>query len=501
MRNFMKRLSVGLVVLLIAGISTGCNQSKDKVVNKVNNTDIYQQKQLKQETITLYLPGDEPQGVRKVLSEIEKQTKSTLNVKLNFKWFSKESYLQQVKSQLDSSSAPDAFILSRSDAKDEIAELTKEDKVMDLTALFPQTAPKLNDRITEEEKQNVTYDGKLVAVPSLLPLTKRACVVVNEEIAKKYNISEIKNINELEYLMQTLKGKESSIAPVAVKSSTIDLFADMYGYIQIGDYLVYKKDDQQMKVMTWEQTPEFGQIVKKLIQWRTSNLDMGNAAPDTNEIAMIQQGLAASAFTDLDGAYQYLHYLAGSGLKVRIFPLYPEQESQRTTDTAAIAINKNSKHAERVLKFLDWIQSSQENYDLFMYGIKDENYALSGDKIDFPADKVKYFGWGGYNTFVNLDFTRTYVWDPENFKEEYKKISETNAKFPSTLGFNFENTTVQDVSSKRREAYDNVELQHGGFVNSQDVDTFLKQQGELGVEKLVNEMQRQLDKWKVDNKK
>ncbi len=54
-----------------------------------------------------------------------------------------------------------------------------------------------------------------------------------------------------------------------------------------------------------------------------------------------------------------------------------------------LVINKKSKNVDLVLKYLDWVYSSKENYELCKYGIKGEHWIDKGKGLyGYPEDKV-----------------------------------------------------------------------------------------------------------------
>ena len=68
------------------------------------------------------------------------------------------------------------------------------------------------------------------------------------------------------------------------------------------------------------------------------------------------------------------------GAEIGVFQLAPEKNDFITFYTYNCnAVPVTSKHPEAALDFLQWLYSSQENHDLFMYGIEGETYNAVGD--------------------------------------------------------------------------------------------------------------------------
>jgi putative aldouronate transport system substrate-binding protein len=58
-----------------------------------------------------------------------------------------------------------------------------------------------------------------------------------------------------------------------------------------------------------------------------------------------------------------------------------------------MAVMSNSKNANEVVDFFNWIKSSQDNYDLFCYGIEGVHYYGSTKKIEGTDYEVKYISY------------------------------------------------------------------------------------------------------------
>lgn len=508
-RGVINRVTALLLAVLTCGTLAGCNIGKGKKATLSNAADKFQEKQLTEETLTFYLPGNAPEGSKKVIQEIEKRLKPTLNVKLNIKWVANDGYADQVKSTISSGQPVDVFVASKSDSNDTIAELAQSDQILDLTSLLKEKAPRLDQLYSADEKANATYNGKVMGLPPHLPRSRRICVVMLEDAVKKFNVTDIKTFEDYDKLLRVMKDNETNAGPTATAKRTIDLFAEFAGYVPVGAELVYKRDDPKMKLIPWEQTPEFRSAVATLQRWDQNKYTSNEYTQmfqysGNSELEVLNQGLVNSILTDWETAQEYIHMKAVSDFKVKIFPLYPDQPTVRPTDTIELVLNKNCKDPERVLKFLEWTQSNQENYDLFMYGIKDENYVLKGDKVEFPANKVKYFGWDGSLAFLNLNYMHPVATDPDDYKEVYKNLAEEGTQYAPSVGFRPETAAVQDIINKRNEYFAQGEMTmafRSYFNTDLDVDNFIRYHKVLGVDKLVAEMQKQLDEWKTQNQK
>jgi hypothetical protein len=109
-----------------------------------------------------------------------------------------------------------------------------------------------------------------------------------------------------------------------------------------------------------------------------------------------------------------------------------------------------------------------------MYGIKDKQYSLTGNKLNPCNNGNDYiFDWSGCNAFRNYMHERPYYFEPENYKEFLEKnIKDNNENYIKTFekyGYNIgkylkmnsedravldeEQNMMNNLSNERSKAY------------------------------------------------
>ena len=109
--------------------------------------------------------------------------------------------------------------------------------------------------------------GKLLLVPSrgLIDVFRFKANINNE---KFWNL-QINNLEEFERLLGQMKGTAADKIPFAINGTDSLDFAEIKGY-NIFDKqlsLVYRKNDPEMKLLAWEQTPEYAEILIMFDRW------------------------------------------------------------------------------------------------------------------------------------------------------------------------------------------------------------------------------------------
>lgn len=493
-----RRLTFWLCILLSILLISGCSLVNKKRIPTTSERNMYQDKQLTPATLTIYLPGYEPDGAKMVLAEIENQLRPTLNVKLDFRWVPEGAYSDKIQYLMDNSKPLDAFILSKDTYNDEIGEMADKGKLLDITPYFERSVPKLYEMYPKEALKNVTYDGKIMAVPSLLPNINRiaASILANQAQYTGIETPDIKNFEDVKQFASQIKN-------IQTDKSTVELFADAARYVHIGYDLVYRLDDAEMKTIPWEQTLEFQDAVKTIDEWqknqyceRNSTLSDGRKLYKKSAFQLYHPSMDFF-LTSWDEAQRWTHQYGRDEFKLNTLPLYMDKISTISLTTKAISIPKSSKNGERLLQFLQWVQSSQKHYDLLIYGIKGENYNLENNVITFPKDKPRYFGWDSCDTFMNINYIREENNDGNSYKDMYKSLIE-KAKYPPTTGFRINIAKIQSLLEKRKNDFDDFEfkLRSSDFGDAAtEIDKFISDQKTSGVDVIVNEIQKQLDEW------
>lgn len=446
-------------------------------------------------TLTFYFPGTENLNAREVLDEVEKQTKDVLNIKLDFKLIAFEQYSDTIKNLLRSGGVFDGFFSSQIGLDGDMGKMAKEGLLLDISDIFSENAPHLLELYSKEELSQAEYNGKLMGIPFHYPISYRICSVVREDFIKKYNIPDIKDYKDYEVYLKIIKENEPGVVPGFCWSETLNTFAESFGYVTLCDHFVYEWKDSGMKLIPWEKTPEFRTAVDTYMRWHKNGY-IDNSVPASK---LMEEKRFSSVIENCMAAFYEQDTEVGTGYKLAVYPLYPDKTTRMVTDTYMICINKNSKNAERIIQLIDWIQSKQENYDLFMNGIKDKNYTLKENgQITTASDRDNYSGWFGSIAFLNFNYFRPNNIDPVTFKNQFSNITGLNARYAPSTGFIPETEAVGELIKQRETMYSTFEEElRNGKIDEINVDKFIKNQDNINGS-LIELLQTQLNKWKAD---
>lgn len=506
-RCFSKYSIQSAGIILLCFLLIGCNYQKSSSALIKDNRDIYANQKLNRQVITFFFQGNEPDGVKKVFTTIEKELENTLNVKLNFRWFPEGVYKENIKRAIESNADLDAFVLTKDDFQDEIQAMGKEGYLQDLGAILKEVAPTLYNTYTSEERENTTYDNRLLAIPQHYPRSNQICALIRNEAIKQVETQDFNNYNDFEKFLDNIS-QGTGFRPTVIDKNSLDIFAQACGYVHLDNYFVYKWDDPEMKLIPWEQTPEFKDCIETIMRWKENGYisnymwEGKNNFYDPTAYEVFNRNDTAAMLTTWDNIQYYIENFQEKGSNFTVYPINIDKISQKSSSTVGIVINKHSKNVERVLKFLEWIQSSQENYDLFMYGIKDVNYELVGNKVSFPANKTKFYGWDGSQAFLNINYLREDVSGIPDYKEKYVKIFDENSRYAPSNGFRMNTGSIEKILELRKKKFDDFQdkIHYDDIDVDKDIDNFINDQKAIGTEDAVIRIQKQLDEWRKKKK-
>ena len=487
MKKILKESLLFLVLLffLFNTFITGCNYSEQK-----REDETFKLEEVKDVTLKFFFFGQENPDSRKILDEIEKK----VNVRLDFEWISFTERQRRLDALFASGDNFDALAsLADGDYNPEFYKLSREGYLLNITELFPNFAPGLYMKYAPEELVQASYNGNIMGIPARMPLSLRMSVMVRKDLMEKFGLNEISTLENYETYLKAINEGEVKI-PSATWLNTIYLFPQMYGYFNINYNLVFKMDDADMKLIPWEQTPEFKEAYYILKDWNNK----GYINNRMNIESSLVDGNLGSLFTPWVVADYYMRSVADKKYEMKTFALYSDKPVRLLSNTTAIVLfNKNAQNPERALNFLEWVQSSQENYDLLMYGIEGEQYSLKGRSLVFPEGKNKYSGWDGNAVFTNIDYIRPFGSYPPDYWTTYRENVLKNSVVSPVDGFIPDISSITDMINKRQDEYDFFEngIKNGLF-NDIVLDDFIKKQKDTGIDLIVTNLQKQLDKWR-----
>ncbi|MBR1658961.1 MAG: DUF3502 domain-containing protein, partial [Oscillospiraceae bacterium] len=159
-----------------------------------------------------------------------------------------------------------------------------------------------------------------------------------------------------------------------------------------------------------------------------------------------------------------------------------------------LVVSNTSKNTARALAVWDLLTTDQEAYDAYMYGVLGETYELN-DKGQFSITDPDLYTTGACWAVRTSELNRNQAGVPEDYdtiRQEWEANIKTGVGTERFAGFVFDPTNVQTEVT----ACINVFQQYWwplelGYTT--DLEEFKTQLGVAGVDKVIAEVQSQLD--------
>lgn len=506
-----KRWYVRMIVIMLATAClifslSGCSGRSEDDLDGYEPPEIGN---LEHTNLKFLFPGSKPANWQNVKTEIEKRMSDTLNASLDFRWIEYSQYFNLMKVLDSSNEIYDAFVVVKPEALyPDFTVFAREGKLKDITDIFPVSAPLLFSKYTSEELEYASVDGKLYAVPSLYPRAQCSYLLVDDALLRKYDLPDITDYDKYELFLKTIKDNEPDLTPGTIANSvgSIQLLARASGYVIADEAkrLVYKWDDPEMKLIPWEKTPEFREVVARVVDWYKKDYLVYD--PDQLRTASFILDGMLSPPSDEPAT---LTFVIGETKEIkesnpmRMFHLYPEMKARRENPMGNFHYNGSfvfpaaSVNTERALQFLEWVQKSSENYYLMKYGIEGEDYILSGDIPSYPQGmdffNSSYMYWDGNWAFENMEYIPESL-DAGTGTESYREFLDKYSDYPPHGAFYPNYGPLQQAADERVRLFDEFEykLAQGQILDASEVDSFINRLDQQGSDELADMIYEQM---------
>lgn len=181
--------------------------------------------------------------------------------------------------------------------------------------------------------------------------------------------------------------------------------------------------------------------------------------------------------------------------------LAPEKVNLRPFGTRNMnAVPVTAKHPEAGVKFINWLYTSQENYDLYCYGIEGVHYNKIGDKQYEPI--LNASGSKDYSASVwgigNLAFSRTTTVESPSCIRDLYTIDEA-AENSISASFVFDATNVAtELANVRTEAQTSiVPLLAGVIAYEEGYEVALSKLKKAGLDTVMTEYKKQFEAYRA----
>lgn len=454
-----------------------------------------------------YLGGTPQEKQDDVFAEINKILVEKLNIKVNFHYIDYSNYGQQMQMLLTSGENIDMMFTSNwaNDFYSDVSKGAYQEIDMDMVK---ELGPYIMEEVPEGAWSAGQSGGKQYAIPNVQVLARWPAIVVQKQYTDKYNFDTTspKNLEDFTELFEQIAQNETGISPIRLikNSNVLSFYISKMGleYFSETNPLGIRIDDPNMEIVNLYETDEMKDFLYLLRDWYNKGIIRKDAASVTDVSAEYASGKIA-AFFGVNNPDMLATQSSQMGLKpddlvsITLSDPYLATASVVATMTA---INSKSEHVEECIKVLNEFFNTEDTrvQNLLCFGIEGVNYNKTDEDLIELLPNTGYSencGWAHGSLFncYRTDATQP-AWRPAG------PDINANAVVSPMMGFSFDSTPVKNELAQVAAVMDEFvpTLQTG----SADVDETLAKLNEkleqAGLETLREEMQRQLDEWKVN---
>jgi len=455
-------------------------------------------------TLTWYFVGSYPQPDQgRVYEEFNRRLMEKINTEIDFKPIGWGDYDQ--KMQVIIASGEEFDLAFTANWINNYHQNVAKGAFLPLDDLLDEYAPHLKSSVPQKIWDATKVVGEIYGIINYQVSTMTASIAFPTSLVEKYglDVDSVDSLEDIEPYLEAVKNGEPGVVPLGVANlpeTVIGYVNASLGFEEIGGRAVpgvLLNNNPNLRVVNQFATREFKDWVALMRDWNLKGYFPNDAIAITDLSPNFNGGTVGAGF---EGNYAPGAEISASdryGYPVSIAPISEPLLITSGIIASMQGISSTSQNPERAMMFMELLNTDKELYNLLCYGIEGVHYEkLDGDFIQPIADS-------GYAPNTNWEFASVFnayklEGMPETVWEETRDLN-MNAVASPLIGFAFDPTPVQSeiaqCTSVRQEYLPALEL---GYSDPDELlPEFLEKLEIAGAQKIIDEMQSQIDAWKA----
>lgn len=452
-----KALSLILSVVLAATLMAGCSSTSKNNSQKDNNGKLV--------TIKFVEPGDKPKDYDTVAQKINEKLKADgTGIQLEREYIPWDAWTQKTNIMLSTGEEFDLLPVMQDQTP--FSAYYAKGAIADITSAIDKYGDNIKKNVPSELLDSAKINGKIVTIPAYwMEPASEGEFSIRTDLLKKNNLSlpttPDELLNDVKIVQKNWTGSKKlymsfmpGYDPVQIHTSVLHRTYDSFPFT-VKDKLFYV--DQNGNVKSWIETPEFKQDAEFMRKAYT----MGLINPD---VLTEKNDQFNNDFNNGDWFVSFGTAGTLAGLKKNnpdakntdIQDIYFNPDKVYLRPYAfknCVSVSSTSKHPDDAVKFINWLYASQDNYDLYFYGIEGKHFTKDGDHglqsildpnnnnqadyydSDWMSGNINFIRYDNKNgipannqvlftpnTKAQTTISAGFTFDPSNVKAEYANI-------------------------------------------------------------------------------
>lgn len=515
----MKKRTVRMAAALLASVMcmtgiTGCGKQQSQGGSSSNGQSQVSGEssaQLKPVTLKLWSCSDKYPDQDEILARFCEKYKDQLNIeKIEFHFVPFGDYEDKMTSLVAGGDDFDGMFVSDWMLYNKMAN---KGGLLGLNELLETYAPSLYDVYREiGAVEACSIDGQMVALPWTKQKSSKAIVLYRKDLADKYGV-DTSGLLTMEDLDRMLTDAKTKVPDITIFESGFprgntysDVLAILHAKYEMDamNYhtLTFDLNGEHPELVPVEQTDMFKEAVTWMHKWYRDGIVSKSELSET-DTKMFENGKTFARVGLFGDAVQGLPFNV-PGAELGYAEIYPDGKFRYDSPlNNAFAINKNAANPEHLMMLMELLNTDEEAYDMFMYGIEGETYVKEADgSIAYPegqdAANSKYLGWFRW-AFIRKQFEKpSGLMTAAALQAENEWLEKDSLVISPLTGFNPDTGSIKTEMAQRDQLYDEQgKLLLAGIVENGDIDAavnkYIASQKAVGLDKILDFMQPEAD--------
>jgi putative aldouronate transport system substrate-binding protein len=344
-------------------------------------------------------------------------------------------------------------------------------------------------------------NDEIYGIPSIRDWGSYYGFAMRKDLVDKYSIdlSQIKTITDLENVFKTVKEKEPTLTPVvntsmgtsvatAIAAGKYDVLGDNLGVVSF----------KEKKMVNMFEDPQYVEAVNLARKWFEAGYIIKDSATSKESAAnLVKANKGFGYFAKMKPGFdvQEKGITGYDMVSLKLSDVYSY------TDAATgfnMSIPRNSENPEKAMEFLNLLYSDKDIMNLLDLGIEGKHYVKNSDGTIKLPDGVKESKYAFNQWEIGNNFL-TYPWEGNaaDYWDVMKKHNDSAVLSPA-FGFTFNPGPVKTEIAASTNVINQYKLglESGTLDPEKSLQEFNKKLKESGLDKIIEEKQKQFDQWK-----
>ncbi len=444
---------------------------------------------------------------------VNKITQPAINATIHLHVIDFASYAQKMQVMISSGDQCDIMLLDRGQWNN-YSTAVANGGLMPIDDLLPKDAPNVWKDIPKASWDASRVNGKIYGIPGRGNPVVAYGAWVRKDLMEKYNFdwAKARTYADLEPLYDNSVAHEQGVTPILSTDGgphgTL-WFPEAWGFDPLGSPQgvigVRVNEKGNPKVVATVDTPEYKQAVEMTRSWYQKHYFTTDPLPDGDMQTDRSAGKYSTMIWNMAPGYEDLvSQNEWGGRQIVMLQLAQGIETTGTVTGSFNGICATSKNPDRALMYIDLMNTNAELYNTLVWGVEGTHWVWDANKqyVKLPdgktADEVNAAYRGAEWVFGNQSLKYPISAAEAARIQKWQDMASTAILSPA-LGFTADFTSVATEMAQVTSAYSQYgqPLQKGLVDPATALPEYSQKLHEAGLDKIVDEVQKQLDAWKA----